>query len=153
MLIHNMVRQQYRRSTFLPYSPSTVLSKLCPTTSPQAIFTNSEGVQVNIPVTPETGKRIDETVQAILEGISPSKKPYVLQLKKDALSAVADNQILNRELASTIRAAEQEKQEALEQKRKNIASRKQQREYQKNIAQFAKAVYKELPKDINIFNV
>ena len=87
----------WRSTGLVPYNPDVVVSKLPrPKTPPYATFTNEDGVQVNVPVTPHTVTRINEIISAILSGMTPSLHARVLDLKDTALTAVADRTVLQR---------------------------------------------------------
>ncbi len=96
-IITQNVLGAWRGAGLVPYNPSIVISKLPrPKTPPFAFFTNSDRVQVDIAVTPNTGTRINQFVEEILAGMTPSQHPGVLCLKNTALTAVAERTVLQR---------------------------------------------------------
>jgi len=106
------VLSAWRAAGLIPYDPSVITSNLPrPTTPPFASLTNSNGVQVNITVTPHTAIRINQFVDEVLAGMTPSLHSHVLGLKDTALTAVADRAVL--------RQTNQELLEKQQQRRKN----------------------------------
>ena len=89
------VLSAWRGAGLIPYNPSVIISKFPrPKTPPFASFTNSNGVQVDVAVTPHTAKRINQFVDEVLAGMTPSLHSCVLGLKDTALIAVADRAVL-----------------------------------------------------------
>jgi len=168
------VLSAWRSAGLIPYNPSVVTSKLPrPKTPPYASFTNSNGVQVNIAVTPSAATRINQFVDEILAGMTPSLHTRVLGLKDTALTAVADRTILQRTNQELL---DKQKQQRKKQSRKGVRnarvltvnkSRAMMREAEdkaKELANktaryhalrgkvgFAKLVWKEMPMDNSVF--
>jgi len=77
------------------YDPSIITSNLSwPTTSLFASFTNFNEVQINITVTPHTATWINQFVNEVLAGMTPSLHSHILGLKDTALTAVTDRAVL-----------------------------------------------------------
>lgn len=164
----------WRATGLVPYNPDVVTSKLPrPKTPPYATFTNEDGVQVNVPVTPHTATRINEVVSAILSGMTSSLHARVLDLKDTALTAVADRKILQRTNQELLDKQQQQRKKQSrkavgkarvltvdegraiakeeEDKKKELDKKTERYHALRGKVGFAKLVYKDMAMDYSVF--
>ncbi len=170
---HNIL-SAWRGAGLIPFNPSVIISRLPrPKTPPYTSFTNSNGVQVDIAVTPSTATRINQFVNEILAGMTPSLHTHVLGLKDTALTAVADRTVLQRTNQELL---DKQKQQRKKQSRKGVGNARvltvdkgraliqEAEDRVKELANktaryhalrgkvgFAKLVWKEMPMDDSVF--
>lgn len=164
----------WRGAGLVPYKPSVVTSKLPrPKTPPYATLTNSDVVQVNVPVPPHTAARINQVVEDILQGMTPSRRMCVLTLKDTALTAVASRAILQQTNQELLDKQQQRRKkqshkgvgnarvltvdegraimQEQEDKAKELATKKERYHALRGKVGFAKLVYKQLAMEDSIF--
>ena len=85
------VKSAWRATGLLPFNSAHVLEKIRPKTPPHASLTDSFGRHINVTFTTEHAvQTINDLVGSVVDGISPSKRPQLLELGQRAEKATAE---------------------------------------------------------------